>query len=98
MPFLRRYQGTIQKKGGYNCGKVARQSKSVRDHQLASSHGAEDRRFKKEGVLAPQHTCHLSAGIKNLWSNKKTLDLKLRMAASWAAHLWMVPKTGKKQV
>ena len=53
---------------------------------------------KKTGVLAPRHTRHFSAGIKNLWSNKKTLTLKLRIAASLAAHLWMALKTGKKQV
>ena len=43
MRFFRRYQGRIQKKSGCYCGKTARQSKSVRDHQTASSHGAEER-------------------------------------------------------
>ena len=53
---------------------------------------------RRQAVLAPRHSCHFFAGIKNLWSNKKTLTLKLRMAASWGACLWMALKTGKKQL
>ena len=58
----------------------------------ASLDGAEER--QKQVFFAS----HRSVGIKILWSNTKTLTLKLTMAASWAAHLWMVLKTSKKQV
>ena len=46
--------------------------------------GAEDRHSKRHVCRRPGF---FSAGIKGLWSNTKTLTLKWRMAASWAAHL-----------
>ena len=57
--------------------------------------GPEDRHSKRQVCRRPGF---FSAGIKGLWSNAKNLTLKWRMAASWAAHLCMALKTGKKQV
>ena len=68
--------------------------KTTYDVNQAHWNGAEDR-HSKQVCWCPGH---FSAGIKNFWSNKKTLTLKLRMAASWAAHFGVALKTDKKQV
>ena len=50
----------------------------MNDHCGQCISGWRRRQAKKQVCCA----CHLSAGIKILWSNTKTLNLKLSMAAS----------------